>query len=221
MMQRAILIFGFFIFSLSGCVIAPTTIPPKPTAPAFYHRMEKGQTLWGISRMYNIGLDELLKANHISDATNIEIGQLILIPQAQKPQALAAKSDIENFIWPLKGKMLAAFGQVFNNTVNKGINIQPYGDRNILASRSGKAVFCADNLSGFGKTIIIDHGDGFLTVYARNSEILIKAGDMVEKGTPIAKAGATGGRDKNVYLHFEIRKGNVPQNPNFYLAYSN
>ncbi|MCX5709267.1 MAG: M23 family metallopeptidase, partial [Candidatus Omnitrophica bacterium] len=51
---------------------------------------------------------------------------------------------------------------------------------------------------------------------ARNSELFVKAGDNVLKGTLIAKAGSAG-RDKNTYLHFEIRKGHVSQNPYFYL----
>jgi murein DD-endopeptidase MepM/ murein hydrolase activator NlpD len=64
--------------------------------------------------------------------------------------------------------------------------------------------------------LIIDHGDGFSSVYARNSEVFIKVGENIKKGTVIAKVGSAG-RDKNEYLHFQIRKGHIPQNPNFYL----
>ncbi|MBM3252459.1 MAG: M23 family metallopeptidase [Candidatus Omnitrophica bacterium] len=100
--------------------------------------------------------------------------------------------------------------------INKGLNIQSYGNADIIASRSGKVVFYDNNFNDFGKTIIIEHSDGFSTVYARNSRVFIKVGDYVRKGTLIAKAGSTA-RDKNVYLHFEIRKGHLPQNPYFYL----
>jgi murein DD-endopeptidase MepM/ murein hydrolase activator NlpD len=102
--------------------------------------------------------------------------------------------------------------------INKGINIQTYGSPNVVASRSGKVVFYDDNFKDFGKTIIIDHGDGFSTVYARNSQVFIKIGDYVQRGTLIAKAGSTD-RDKNTYLHFQIRKGYIPQNPYFYLSH--
>jgi murein DD-endopeptidase MepM/ murein hydrolase activator NlpD len=123
----------------------------------------------------------------------------------------------KDFIWPLKGKIIAVFGQSFNNMANKGINIQPYNDLDIKASRSGRIIFYADDFKNYGKTIIIDHGDGFSTVYARNAEIFVKIGDYVQQGSYIAKAGSSG-RDKNIYLHFQIRKGHIPQNPNFYLS---
>jgi murein DD-endopeptidase MepM/ murein hydrolase activator NlpD len=78
-------------------------------------------------------------------------------------------------------------------------------------------VFSSDNLKRFSKTIIIDHGDGFSTVYARNAQILVKPGESVQRGTLIAKVGSNSMRDKNTYLHFEIRKSHIPKNPYFYL----
>jgi len=158
--------------------------------------------------MYNADLEEIVRINHISDATNIEVGQSIFIPSRQKPQAPSIKYSLsDDFIWPLKGKVVVAFGQTSNNMINKGVNIQSYAG-NVVAARSGKVVFFDDHFSGFGKTVIIDHGDGFSTVYAMNSQVFIKAGDYIEKGALIAKAST---------LHFEIRKGHIPQNPLFYL----
>jgi murein DD-endopeptidase MepM/ murein hydrolase activator NlpD len=179
----------------------------------------RGETLWRISKIYNVDLDELAKVNHISDASSIETGQLIFLPYRQKQQAmpLADKnSSFEDFIWPIKGRVISSFGQTFHNMVNKGINIQPSANLDVLASRNGKVIFYASDFGGFGKTIIIDHGDGFSTVYARNSEVFVKINDNIKKGDVIAKAG-TAGRDKNLYLHFEIRKGHIPRNPYFYL----
>lgn len=166
--------------------------------------------------MYNVDLDEVARVNHISDTTNIEIGQMIFIPNRQKPILPNTEAASEDFIWPLRGRVVTAFGQTFGNMINKGINIQPYGNLDVAASRSGKVIFCAEGFGAFGKTIIIDHGDGLSSVYARNSQVFIKAGESVQKGAIIAKAGSTA-RDKNAYLHFEIRKGHIPQNPNFYL----
>ncbi|MCK9604294.1 MAG: LysM peptidoglycan-binding domain-containing M23 family metallopeptidase [Candidatus Omnitrophica bacterium] len=203
-----------------GCASAPTAYTHKPpiTIPGVYHRVEKGQTLWRISQMYGVDLDEIVKINRVSDAANIETGQLIFIPHRQKPQYSTAKPDSnKDFIWPIRGRVITAFGQSSNNMVNKGINIQPYDNPDVKASRSGKIVFYTDNFKNFGKTIIIDHGDGFSTVYARNAKVFVRIGDYVQKGTIIAKAGSSG-RDKNRYLHFEIRKGYASQNPYFYLS---
>jgi len=166
--------------------------------------------------MYNTELEEIARVNHIQDTTSIEEGQLIFIPNRQKPLPQTIKYSYDDFIWPVKGKVITAFGQTFNNMVNKGVNIQPYTNLDIVAARSGKVTFCSNDFGAFGKTIIIEHGDGFSTVYSRNAQVFIKAGDNIQRGTVIAKVG-TAGRDKNKYLHFEIRKGHIPQNPFFYL----
>jgi len=177
--------------------------------PGIYHRVEKSQTLWRISKIYNVELDEIAKINHISDTANIEVGQLIFIPNRQKQLSVPIRYSSDDFIWPMRGKVTTAFGQTSNNMINKGINIQPYNNLDVVAARSGRVIFYSDNFGYFGRTLIIDHGDGFSTVYARILEVFIKAGDSVQQGTIIAKTGS--------YLHFEIRKGHIPQNPIFYL----
>lgn len=214
---------GGLLILLSGCATAPSSIPIaviKPeNIPGTFHRVEKGQTLWKISKIYNIDIEDLAQVNHISDSSKIETGQKILIPKYLKKQEIVKTGPSVNnddFDWPLRGKIIAYFGQTSNSMINKGINIAPISNYNITASRSGSIVFCNPNFPGFGKTIIIDHGDGLSTVYARNAEVFVKTGDIVSKGTIIAKAGQTG-RDKNTYLHFEIRKGSLAQNPYFYL----
>jgi len=209
---------------LSGCATAPTTTTTaviKPdNIPGTFHKVEKGQTLWKISKIYNIDIDDLAQINHISDSTKIEVGQKILIPKYLKKQTNPVNNfsgnNTDDFSWPLRGKIIASFGQTVNSMLNKGIDITPIENYNVTASRSGKIVFCNPNFTGFGKTIIIDHGDGFSTVYTRNAEVFVKTGDTVERGAVIAKAGQTG-RNKNTYLHFEIRKGSNAQNPYFYL----
>lgn len=195
--------------SFAGCA----TMSTVTTAPFIYHELKKGQTLWALSHIYGAPLEEITRINQIRDASNLETGQLIMIPRTQKEQPAASGTGMTNeeFIWPVKGKILATFGQIFDNMINKGLDIQPRDGALVFASRSGKVVFQNNNLRGFGKTIIIDHGDGFLTVYARNSEIMVNPGDYIQKGSPIAKI-------KNTYLHFEIRKGHIAQNPEFYLA---
>ena len=166
--------------------------------------------------MYNVDLEELARVNHIADTTAIELGQLILVPNGGLPQAQVPKDTSDDFIWPVKGKVITLFGQTCNNIINKGINIKPYENNDVVAAKNGRVVFSSDSFGSYGKTIIIDHGDGLSTVYSRNQEILIRVGDSVERGMVIAKAG-NAGRDKNVYLHFEIRKGHIPQNPYYYL----
>jgi len=216
------------IAGLNGCA-GPTPAmvsPPPPHAPAAtsvpgtYHHVQKGQTLWRIARMYNVELDEIASINHIPDTTSIEVGQQIFIPRRQKPVSTGLDYSSGDFIWPVNGRVISTFGEISNNMVNKGLDIRPSSSAEVQAARSGKVVFYAEDFGGFGKTVIIDHGDGFSSVYARNSEVFIKSGDSVKKGAVIARAGSSG-RDNGVYLHFEIRKAHIPQNPLFYLPRDN
>lgn len=212
------LLFSLFCLLLIGCASTSYITPGVPPSgiPGTYHRVEKGQTLWGISKIYNTDLDEIVGINHISNASNIETGQLLFIPGVQKSSASPLKYSLEDFIWPIRGKVISGFGETFDNMVNKGINIQPYSEDDVVAVRRGRVVFYSANFSGLGKTFIIDHGDGFLTVYANISEVFIKSGDSVEKGSVIARVGSSV-RAKVAYLHFQIRKNHIPQNPYFYL----
>lgn len=165
-----------------------------------------------------MNLDEVVRLNHISDVSSIETGQLIILPKplnARSPAPVVPANN-EDFIWPLKGTLISSFGHMYENILNRGINIKAPKNSDVLAARSGKVIFIYDNFLSFGKTIIIDHGDNFSTMYARNSQILVKTGDVIERGNVIAKVGSAG-RNRNPYLHFQIRKGHLPQNPVFYL----
>jgi len=196
----------------AGCATAPMTVPGRvaaPGVPGIYHRVEKGQTLWRISRLYGVDLDELASINRIQDASNIENGQLIFIPRRNRTQNYRVTPDNQDFSWPLKGRVTAGFIQSGNN-VNKGLNIQSATGTDIIASRGGRVVFCSQDFSGYGKTLIIDHGDGYSSVYSGVSQFIVNLGDSVQKGERIARSGYS--------LHFEIRKGYIAQNPYFYLS---
>ena len=214
-------LFLFLLLIFSGCATvpyAPAPVVPTPGMPGIYHRVDKKETLWKISKLYNVDMDDLVRINKIPDASSIELGQLIFIPrqQAAQPSAPPRINSGEDFIWPLKGKVISTFGQTFNSMLNKGINIQPYKNSEICAARSGKVIFYNDNFFEFGKTVIIEHADGFSSVYSRNAEVFVKVGDFVSRGTKIARVGSSS-KDNSIYLHFEIRKGHLPQNPFYYL----
>ncbi|MFH0764259.1 MAG: M23 family metallopeptidase [Candidatus Omnitrophota bacterium] len=122
----------------------------------------------------------------------------------------------EYFTWPVKGCILAPYGSKVDNIINKGVDIRVPEGSSVKAARSGRVVYCDSYLKGFGKTIIIDHGEGLQTVYSYNSDILVSVGANVSKYETIAKAGRTG-RAKESSLHFEVRKNGEPQNPLYYL----
>jgi murein DD-endopeptidase MepM/ murein hydrolase activator NlpD len=205
---------------LTGCATVPPVTAPRAPAAAgsgFYHRVAKGQTLWRIAKIYSLDLDELINLNHIRDTGSIGVGQLLFIPGvAQNPKVASGGFKDEDFIWPVKGKVIAKFGEISDNSVNEGLNIEPWARSQVLASRNGRVVFLDNDFLNLGKTVIIEHPDGFWTVYAGLAEVLVKPGDLLQKSNPVGRI-AEPGRNKIRYLHFEIRKGGVSQNPYFYL----
>jgi len=205
----------------AGCATAPskTAVVQLPKAPAAvtFHRVEKGQTLWRIALLYGMEVEDLARLNNIVDSAKLEIGQAIMIPADRKARMPGPETAAEeDFIWPLRGRVVCGYGQKAGNAVNKGINIASSHSSEVVAAAGGNVVFYNDNFLDLGKTVIIRHPGGFSTVYGRNREVYVKPGDFVSRGALIAKAGSSG-RNKDVYLHFEIRKGSKSENPVFYL----
>jgi len=195
-------------------------MPVRQTTPGIYHKVLKGQTLWRIAKTYNVDVSRLVEFNRIPNATKIKTGQLIFIPEATKTKSVSTarptKPGKAGFVWPVAGKVLSFYGSKQSSAVNKGINIQAARGTDIVASKNGRVSFCDDKLKGFGKIIIVDHEDGYSTVYAYNSRNMVKEGQRVKQNQVIAKVGSTG-RANSPSLHFEIRKRHKPQNPFYYL----
>ena len=214
------------ILVLAGCAETPVIRPPKEAIPVSakgrtYHKVVKGETLWRIAKDNGVDLEALVEANGLTAAGNISVGQDILIPgKPAQPGSNITSLPVyskEDFIWPVKGRVVSSFGEKTGPTPNKGVDIRARAGTVVVASRSGRVIFSEDKVRGFGKTVIIDHGDGIQTVYSHNSEILVKIGEDVKQGHPVSKVGS-GGRENSPYLHFEIRKRHKPQNPFYYLS---
>jgi len=221
---------GFSLYAiyyiLATALIGCATVTKGPPAPpkgmrGIYHRVKKGQTLWRISRVYEVELEKMSRINRLADTSRIYVGQLIFIPGAAGAiEDLTLETDFTDkggdFMWPVKGKVISFFGMKRDGVKNKGICIQTRKGNAVLAARSGRVAFCSEGLKGYGKIIIIDHLDAYSTVYTQNLKNLVRLDQLVKQGQVIARAGASG-RTKNPELYFEIRKGHKPQNPFFYL----
>jgi len=204
---------------LSGCATGGYYTNGAGSLAGVYHEVKSGETLWYISKLYDVDLKRIIRANRLPDASKLEVGQLILVPEVEEEDRLglsAKEIKLESFAWPVKGTVISYFGSMRNMAKNSGIDIQARKGASVKASRSGKVTFISDHMKGYGKTIILDHFDEFQTVYAHNSENLVKMGQNVKRGTVIAKVGETGRATKPT-LHFEIRKKHKPQNPFYYL----
>ena len=203
---------------IAGCATI-TYPPPETKRDGVYHKVNKNETLWNIAKAYNVTLKSIVDSNRMPDANTIKVGQLIFIPgrkERGRVDIKAISSKYENFVWPVKGKIISRFNSLKNASRNKGIDISAPYKQNVVASRSGKVSFCTDSMEGYGRTIIIDHNDGYQTVYAYNSINLVKEGEYVKQNQLIARVGRSG-RAVGPSLHFEIRKRHDPQNPFYYL----
>jgi len=114
--------------------------------------------------------------------------------------------------WPAQGRLLYGFGEGANQ---KGIGIEGRSGQPVLAAAPGKVVYSGSGLRGYGKLIIIKHNASYLSVYAHNSQILVKEGQTVAKGQKIAEVGDTD--SDRTGLHFEIRRIGKPIDPLQYL----
>lgn len=115
--------------------------------------------------------------------------------------------------WPVAGKQENRFGSLRDGTDMRwqGVNISAREGDAVHAIHNGQVVF-ADWLRGSGLLIIVDHGDGYLSLYAHNQTLLKSSGDAVKAGDAIATVGSTGG-EQQAGLYFEIRHKGVPSNP--------
>jgi len=125
----------------------------------------------------------------------------------------AFKSARGKMPWPVKGKPSNTFGRARNEGKMRwqGITIPAKEGVTVNAIHHGRVVY-SDWLRGSGLLLIIDHGDGYMSLYAHNQSLLREVGEWVTAGTPISTVGSSGGRDRAA-LYFEIRHQGKPTNP--------
>jgi len=109
------------------------------------------------------------------------------------------------FFWPVRGRLVAGFGEAAGGAHNDGINIEAPAGTTVSAADAGIVAYAGNELRGFGNLILIKHADGWVSAYAHNKTLLVKKGDHVRRGQPIAQVGATGSVG-SPQLHFELRR---------------
>jgi len=110
--------------------------------------------------------------------------------------------------WPAPGKVLYEFSAGPNK---KGVSIRGKSGQAVVSSAPGKVVYSGSGLRGYGNLIIIKHNATYLSVYAHNSQLLVREGQMVAQGQKIAVMGNAAGA--TTALHFEIRRLGKPIDP--------
>lgn len=129
---------------------------------------------------------------------------------AKPPESKPDSPEEVQWDWPTNGTLLSGFGKT-----SKGVDIAGKEGQPVLASAGGKVIYSGSGLASYGKLIIIKHNDIYMSVYAHNSELMVKEGQAVAKGQKIAEMGRSDA--DRVKLHFEIRRMGKPVDPLKYL----
>lgn len=198
------------------------------------HTVGPTETVESIANKYKVSEIDILDLNDIELAEDVQAGAVLVIPlakvemprsttivknnsnqitlkQASAPAGFVGNSD---FMWPTPVRSIT---QGFHR-LHSGLDISNSRREAIFAAGDG-FVELSGWRAGYGNTVIINHGNGFKTLYGHASEIYVKAGDQVAKGQTIAKQGNTGRvrGATGIHLHFEIIRNGAKVNPLSYV----
>jgi murein DD-endopeptidase MepM/ murein hydrolase activator NlpD len=141
---------------------------------------------------------------------------------AQECESLLANPaprSAKKFREPVQGMIITKFGKKKDGSFSDGINFSVPKGTPVKAAENGVVAYAGSELSGFGNLVLIRHADGYVTAYAHNDELAVRKCDVVKRGQVIGRAGATGSATKP-QLHFELRKGSKPVDPQAYFSRS-
>lgn len=200
------------------------------------HKVKRGETVYSIGERYSLDRSQVQMIvdypfNEFLNEENFDLvtGQWLLVPQGVMPQPKVEKpvsriaqvpqtpdagsvTAVGNFVWPASGRITQGY-----SFYHRAIDIANQGGGPILAADAGVITAAGWPSSwGYGNRIIIDHGNGFETLYAHLSVIQVQVGQRVNRGDVIGQMGTTG-RSTGIHLHFEIRHGGALVNPMNYL----
>ncbi len=206
----------------------PSNAPVDTSAS--YHTVVYGDTLYNISKRYNVSQADILGWNNMSEPT-VKLGTRLRVkgtdgsggtttanntgsstPPSSTSTTPPATSTSPNtaggvtWVVPTKGSVITRY-----TTTNKGVDIAGTMGQPVIAAAAGKVVYSGSGLRGYGNLVIIQHNQTYLSAYAHNKSILVKEGQTVTRGQKIAEMGNSDA--DRVKLHFEIRKQGQPVDP--------
>lgn len=135
--------------------------------------------------------------------------------EALTPEIVGLADKKGDLIWPVYGKIVRGFGVISDKRgiklTNPGIDIEVGYGEEVKAAAAGNVIY-SSWLRGYGQFIILDHGQGYYTLYANLSDVSVDVGDSISAGQMIARAGDTGSLEGSK-LHFEVRHKKEQLNP--------
>jgi len=190
----------FLLMALPGCATAPVAghLPPTQALPQVrgsYYVVQRGDSLWGIAHDFGVNVNTLAHSNRLPSVNTVHVGQRIFIP---------APPRTDRFLWP--ARQPSGRGRNIGSAAEPTLEIRAPQGSVIRASRAGRVAVAARQLSGWGQTVVVDHGDGYLTLYGGLNQLLVSPGALVEQGSVLGRIGQQP-------LSFEIRQGLQRRDP--------
>ncbi|MDR1786025.1 MAG: M23 family metallopeptidase [Spirochaetaceae bacterium] len=197
--------------------IRPGQTLSVPSIDGIFYTVAPGDTITGISAKHNIIVEDILDVNDMN-STNIRAGTRLFLPGARLDQGTLRKSLGELFSMPLavSWRLSSPFGirpDPFTGAQSQhtGIDMAAPAGASIYASLGGKVVTAAYS-NVYGNYVVIDHGNGYQTLYGHMQKSLVKKGSAVAQGDKIGLVGSTG-YSTGPHLHFSVYKNGRLINP--------
>lgn len=197
------------------------------------HKVARGETIYSIGKKYGLDGSQVQMIvdypfnEFLNDETfELVVGQYLMVPEGVKAEVklpsgstgvtrfgsitpdAGTVSALGSFIWPASGGITQGY-----SFFHKAIDIANRGAGPILAADSGVVTIAGwIDSSGYGNRVLLDHGNGYTTLYAHLSVVQVVSGQRVKRGDVIGQMGSTG-RSTGIHLHFEIRQGGALLNP--------
>jgi murein DD-endopeptidase MepM/ murein hydrolase activator NlpD len=206
----------------------PAVVEVREAAGPQRYVVQRGEGLAAIARRHDVPMRTLAEANRIDPPYTLHVGQELRIPErgtttmvARPPASPGDGSPPalsgEGFIWPVQGRVISRFGADDRGEQHAGIAIAARKGTPVRAAENGLVVYAGDGIRGYGRMVLLRHADAYVSTYAHNASILVNVGDVVARGQVIARVGDTGGVGEP-QLHFELRKGREPIDPEVVLV---
>ncbi len=192
-----------------------------PPVTGVVHTVKEGETIYSIAKKYKSEAQKILNFlfNDFEDLDTfaLRVGQVIVVPDGVVPEApaivhIAPVPQIVPgaggvYIWPTQGQITQ-----YPVWYHMAIDIANPAAPAVMAARAGKVVYSGCLKWGYGCHVIIDHGDGYQTLYAHQQRLDAEVGQTVSQGQIIGRMGSSG-RSTGTHLHFEVRRNGTPINP--------